>query len=137
MTEKIKRKLKEILVKHAVVAAYVFGSRVDGYSDAESDLDLGVLFREKDVPMGRILALQADLQNIVSPIKVDLIILKKARNNVAFNAISNGVVLFSTDEKYRLDFEENVFRIYHDFAPFMNMFYQDVEYSVRKGGLDD
>ncbi len=130
-------KLQSIFVKHGVVAAYAFGSQIEGHSDPMSDLDLGVLYGRQEKSVNKILSLQADLQAVCSPIPLDLIVLDKARNNVAFNAITNGSLIFSSDENLRRNFEENVLRIYHDFAPFMAKFYRDVETSILSGDPGD
>ncbi|NLS44528.1 MAG: nucleotidyltransferase domain-containing protein [Firmicutes bacterium] len=61
------KKTQDILREHRVVAAYVFGSQIEGHSDPMSDLDLGVLFREQRESIMEILSLQADLQGARTP----------------------------------------------------------------------
>ena len=137
MKMQIIKEIQDILREHGVVAAYVFGSQIEGHSDPMSDLDLGVLFGEQGKSIMEILSLQADLQGVCNQIPLDLIVLDKARNSVAFDAITRGKLIYSTDENLRLRFEENVLRIYHDFAPFMEKFYRDLETSLLAGDLND
>lgn len=129
-------KLRAILRKHEVIVAYLFGSQIEGHSDSMSDLDLGVLFKEQKT-VTEILFLQADLQDVIGPLPVDLVVLNKARINVAFSTIARGKLIYSTDENLRLCFEEEIMRKYHDFAPFMERFYRDVEISVLAGDSND
>lgn len=132
-----KAELRNIFVDHSVAVAYLFGSQVEGYADSLSDLDLGVLFNDKNPSIIEVLELQADLQKHFAPIRVDLIQLEKAPNNIVFSAISRGKLIHSTNEKLRLTFEEDVLRIYHDFTPFMESFYYDLQKAMQIGDLND
>lgn len=105
--------------------------------DSLSDLDLGIIFGGKDLSINEVLELQADLQELFPTIRLDLVLLEKAYNNVAFSAIADGQLIYSTDEELRLDFEENVMRIYHDFTPFMELFYRDMEKAISREDIGD
>lgn len=79
------------------------------------------------------LILQDDLQRLFASTRVDLVLLEKASVTVAFSAISQGEVLYSSNDDIRIDFEERVLRDYHDFAPFLKEFYLDVQDAIMEG----
>lgn len=131
-----KEGLVKTFVQHNVVAAYLFGSQIEGTSDPMSDVDMGVIFGTWEISLNDLLILQDDLQRLFGATPVDLVLLEKANMTVAFRAISQGEIIYSANDQLRTDFEEKVFRNYHDFAPFLNKFYHDVQEAIMKGDLD-
>ncbi len=128
-----REKLNQIFVRHNAVAVYLFGSQMKGTADPMSDVDIGVVFGGKDIATNDLLILQDDLQRLVGSTRVDLVLLEKASVTVAFSAISQGEVIYSSNDEMRTDFEEIVLRDYHDFAPFLKKFYLDVQEAIMEG----
>ena len=128
-----REKLIQIFVRHNVVAVYLFGSQLKGTADPMSDVDIGVVFGGKGIATNDLLILQDDLQRLVGSTRVDLVLLEKACVTVAFNAISQGEVIYSSNDELRTDFEERVLRDYHDFTPFLKEFYLDVQEAIMEG----
>lgn len=106
---------------------------MDGISDSMSDIDIGVIFADKDILLDDALALQDDLQRLFVSIPVDLVFLEKASVMIAFKAISHGELIYTVNDEVRTDFEERVLRDYQDFAPFLNKFYHDVQEAIMGG----
>ena len=99
-----------------------------------SDVDVGVIFG-KDISINDLLILQDDLQRLFGSTQVDLVLLETASVTVAFKAISQGDVIYSTNDEIRTDFEERVLRDYHDLAPFLKKFYLDVQEAIMEGDV--
>lgn len=126
----------QIFARHNVLAAYLFGSQIEGTSDPMSDVDIGVIFGDREITVKDLLSLQDDLQRLLGTTPVDLVLLEKASVTVAFKAISQGKILFSASDQLRTDFEERVLRNYHDFAPFLKKFYRDVQEAIMESDFN-
>lgn len=131
-----KEGLMQIFARHNVLAAYLFGSQIEGTSDPMSDVDIGVIFGDREITVKDLLSLQDDLQRLLGTTPVDLVLLEKASVTVAFKAISQGKILFSASDQLRTDFEERVLRNYHDFAPFLKKFYRDVQEAIMESDFN-
>ncbi|MCL4540302.1 MAG: nucleotidyltransferase domain-containing protein, partial [Bacteroidetes bacterium] len=105
-----------------VSIVYLFGSRAEKKSNAMSDIDIGVVFkdepRDEEVPR-----LYTELYDILTDhfpnFQIDLVFLQKANLELRFDAISHGRVLFESSQAMRLDFEENTMMLYADFRPLL------------------
>lgn len=88
--------LDKICEDYGLLAVYLFGSRADhglaflrdeAVEDAGSDLDVGVVFRDREVPVMQLGPLQADLDRLFMPFRVDLVPLQKVDALFQFEAI--------------------------------------------------
>jgi len=88
--------LDKICEEYDLLAIYLFGSRADdglAYLRDEtvkgtgSDLDVGVVFRDHEVPVMQLGPLQADLDRLFMPFRVDLVPLQKVDALFQFEAI--------------------------------------------------
>lgn len=108
-----------------VSIVYLFGSRAEKKSNAMSDIDIGVVFkdepRDEEVPR-----LYTELYDILTDhfpnFQIDLVFLQKANLELRFDAISHGRVLFESSQAMRLDFEERAMMMYADFRPLLDEF---------------
>jgi predicted nucleotidyltransferase len=113
------RRITKICKQHDVALCYIFGSQkeaaralLDGKNvvatDAESDIDFAVLFNTP--PRNSLDAyarLSLDLQDIVSPFKVDLLFLHEVDHLIQLEAIM-GINIYASFEEHREVFEERV-----------------------------
>jgi len=101
-----------------IKVGYIFGSRAKGEGGKLSDIDIGILIDEdkvpKDVPYGYKAKVIAELMNILKTEKVDLVILNESPLFLCFRIIHDGVILYSKDEKKRVDFEVKIISRYLD-----------------------
>ena len=102
-----------VLAAHeSVIAAWAFGSARKGMLGPESDLDIGVLFR--DTPSFEEWAsLRASLQQTLRFEEVDLVTLNEANPILQFEAVS-GRPLFCRDAGQRAAFVSLAAREYED-----------------------
>lgn len=129
--------LTGIFSEYCVLAAYLFGSRVDGTANPSSDYDIGVLLNQTPRYENIALIIQ-DLSNSLSAKltkDVDIVILNTVNIELRFQIINQGRVIYCTDDDGRTDFEEKVIRDYLDFKPFIDQYYREVDEAVKEGGF--
>lgn len=107
-----------------LLGVYVFGSRVQGTARPDSDLDLGVLFRQpsyvKD-PLHCFAAAQRIGTHIGRALgmETDVLVLNSASLELAYEVITQGVCCYSPDPDARLEREVVLQGMYFDFKPFL------------------
>jgi uncharacterized protein len=133
---RLKSNLPAIFRKHSVAVAYLFGSHAEGVEDALSDLDLAVLYSkppENRDWLERWQGLVDEIEPLISPTKLDLVFLQRAPILLQWQAISKGKVLYSADERFRLDFEEQVIGEWLDFSEWLKEFHRDMVTGIVMG----
>ncbi len=138
-----REKLTHIFKKHGVRIAYLFGSQkeagiafLEGGApkiDDEVDLDIGVVF--KIFPEDAFEAygeLYADLSLFFEPFTVDLVFLQETDALFQYEAIT-GELVFSDDELYLEEYEEQVMKRASDLSFKRNEFEKDFLEAVKDG----
>ena len=128
LTSEAKKQLRDL----GVVALYLFGSRAQGTEGLLSDYDFAVLLKEVGHKRGN--ALYDKLYDLLSPgcprmldnDVIDIVFLRDVSLELQFHVIRYGQVLFDTDSRVRVKFEEQTTLKYCDFKPLLNMFDQAV-----------
>jgi predicted nucleotidyltransferase len=99
--------------RHGLLAIYVFGSRADDglrrlagrtVQGRGSDLDVGVVFQDHFPQAPRLGALQADLEDVFAPLRVDLVPLQRVDPLFQYAAVSAHRV--ATTDEHRADLFE-------------------------------
>jgi len=105
-----------------VVAAYVFGSRARGDFREDSDWDIGVLLCQGFSARGFLEFLE-DLREAleVDFEKLNLVVLNDADIDFAFQALSEGKLLYESDRDLRSDLEVAIVERYFDAEPLLEM----------------
>lgn len=120
------RKMQALFRKYGVRFAYLFGSRATGQGlRVSSDYDFAVFFGTGTprVRFAKRLKLMQDLQEIVAPGMVDLLVLDDTRSTtLRYSVISEGKVIYARDSNARIDFEFRTMHEYEDFSPFLRMY---------------
>lgn len=117
--KEIKDKVTEYFsTRSEIEVGYIFGSRAKGKDNKLSDIDIGILVDEKkvpkDVPYGYKAKVITDLISILKTEKVDLVILNESPLFLCFRVIHDGEILYSKDEKKRIEFEVKIISRYLD-----------------------
>ncbi|MBC7227063.1 MAG: nucleotidyltransferase domain-containing protein [Thermoflexales bacterium] len=113
-----------------VLAAFLFGSQVDGYATPESDIDLAVLF-EREPSLQEELDLGVALCEALGTEKVDLVNLNRAHLLLRHRAIS-GHLLYERDPVRVSDFIEETILRYIDYEPDLRAFYRDYDQTLEE-----
>jgi predicted nucleotidyltransferase len=101
-----------------IQVAYLFGSRCKGTNVPESDIDVAVLLAElPDEMLDYYLDLIGRLSEVLGD-NVDLVVLNAAPPLLRHQVISCGKVIYSRDERARVEFEARAEREYLDFSRF-------------------
>ena len=123
------REHQDALRTLGVEVVYLFGSRTLGAAHDASDYDVGVVFRDPKTIAGNQLETYQALYAILSEYlpdlpdgqHPDLSFLQFANAALEMSAI-DGIVLFETDPKSRLAYEEGVIKRYDDYRHLRNVY---------------
>ncbi len=107
--------LHDVLSRHRVAVAYLFGSRPSGTARAHSDHDVAVLFATSP-DLWEVGALQTDLVTVLGT-PVDLVELDRAPLELRAKVVQEGRLLFSADEPRRVAFETATRSRWFDYRP--------------------
>lgn len=119
---------REVALREGVLsdllAVYLFGSRGRGTARSDSDMDIGVLFREPSYVKDPLRFFQAG-QKIGAEIgrflgkATDILILNGASIELAYEIISQGLCCYAPDQDSRWEREAVLRGMYFDFEPFL------------------
>lgn len=136
--------IETICKKYNVALCYIFGSQqeegkalLEGKKveilDAESDIDFAVLFTTPPEDTIRTYAsLSLDLQELVSPFKVDLLLLHEVDHLIQLEAIK-GHNVYSIDEGLREAYEEKVAMLASDEIEIYKLNEKDLFEAIEDG----
>ncbi|MEM3587467.1 MAG: nucleotidyltransferase domain-containing protein [Candidatus Jordarchaeaceae archaeon] len=117
------------------VAAYIFGSRARGDFREDSDWDIGVLISREFTANGFLDFLE-ELREVlqVDFEKVNLVILNGADIDLAFQALSEGKLIYESNRDLRSDLEVSIIKRYIDVKPLLELRRKRLEevYGLRK-----
>lgn len=134
---KNKEKLKKLFNQHKIIAAYYFGSRVEGNASDNSDYDFAVLvdhnYAQDDINL-MLMKLEEEAEALLQN-EVDLVLLNEASIEFKYLVIYHGQVIYSIDEEKRTDFEDEVIRDYLDFKPVLELYRKEVREAIQEGNF--
>lgn len=116
---------KEKLKSLGVVAILLFGSAVDGTFHKGSDIDFAILFRKKEIPLKDPVTVYGEIYRELSKNfkgKIDIVYLHEAPLSLQFNAVTEGRLIFCTDEDFFYDYKDKTIMFYLDFKYFEDIF---------------
>lgn len=130
--------------KYNIALCYIFGSQQDGGKallegmqvpllDPESDIDVAVLFKiPPENPLETYAHLSLDLQDIMTPFKVDLLFLHEVDHLVQLEAIK-GTNVYTVDEQTKDEYEHMVMMFAADEYEIFKRNERDLFEAVRDG----
>lgn len=108
----------EVLADEPVVVAYLFGSHARGEARPDSDVDVALLIPDTS-PRERFavqLRVGSRLSSMAGVPDLDVVVLQDLPLPVAGWVLRDGVVIYTTDELLRSDYESRTFREFIDFS---------------------
>jgi hypothetical protein len=104
--------------------AYIFGSIARGTESALSDIDIAILIDDQQINedkfrYGYKAEILADLMKILKTNNVDLVILNEANTLLRHRVLYHGKLIYSKNEKKRIEFQTNTIDKYIDFKELM------------------
>jgi hypothetical protein len=125
LIEKNLKEIKKIFLNHKVIFAYLFGSQIEGNIGGLSDIDIAIYFDEK-IPeserFDRKLKIAAEFSFLLKRDDIDIVVLNDAYPLLQHRIIKQGKIIFSSDEKKRIDFEVKAVLRYLDFKPLLEKY---------------
>ena len=121
----LKRRLGAVLGERNVVFAYLFGSQARGKVGPLSDIDIAVCFDETVTCDDRFdlrLEVLGELTDLLKTDNVDVVVLNDAPPLLAHRILKEGVLLFSKDDKVRVEFETKAVLRYLDWKPYIEKY---------------
>ena len=115
---------RRIFGKYELKAVYLFGSHARECADAQSDIDIAVLFASGGDAAQRFqqtTALQLDLKSLL-PGPIDIVSLNDANPLVAFEAVCRGKDIYAGDEDERIFYELALRHRYDEFRHIQDIF---------------
>ncbi|MEO0096226.1 MAG: nucleotidyltransferase domain-containing protein [candidate division WOR-3 bacterium] len=110
--------LKEALYTDAeIIFAYIFGSYGIGKPTFLSDIDIACYLLTNREQFTKKLALIEVITSALKTDEVDLVFLNNAPIVLCYQVLKTGKLLFSKDERLRLNFIKNVYDFYCDAEP--------------------
>jgi hypothetical protein len=123
--DNIKTMLADFFQRQAEIEiAYIFGSIARGTESALSDIDIAILIDDQQINedkfrYGYKAEILADLMKILKKNNVDLVILNEANTLLRHRVLYHGKLIYSKNEKKRIEFQTNTIDKYIDFKELM------------------
>ena len=134
LDNKTVKKIQKKLVKDPnILAAYVFGSQVQGQASKKSDLDIAVVIADAEqVDYGK---LYLDLSRLISGREVDLriVTLQDTSPLFLYNLIKGNVCLYAQSEVVRVKFETLALKKFYDTANLRSIYHHYLGEAIKKG----
>lgn len=135
-TDKI-GKLNKFFEKLPIDLVYLYGSRVNGHSDASSDYDIGIVFDENLSSNQRFdlrLGLFSKIANIldIDEEGIDVVDLEEVPILLQFNVIS-GKLIYCKDNDRKISFESFVMGRYADEHYYLDRYLIETLEKIKKG----
>lgn len=136
--------IKGICKKYQIALCYLFGSQKDigkamlrgdqvELIDHESDIDFGVLFKVlPKKPLETYALLSLDLQDLISPFRVDLLFMHEVDHLIQLEAIK-GINIYSINEEFKEAYEEKVMMFASDELEIFKLNEKDMFKGIEDG----
>jgi len=136
-------KMPGILAKRPVMLAYAYGSVVEGTASPSSDVDIGLVLGPNSglssyERMQLEFDIAAEVEDLCGIREADVRSIDKAPLTVQGMVVSDGRLVYSCDEEFRVEYEVRTRKLYFDFMPVMEMmrkaFFERVKTEGFTGG---
>lgn len=121
-------RIKKLFKENNILFAYIFGSFSKGRTGKLSDIDIAIYFKDfldKEERFNKKLVVQEKL-SLIFKRDVDLVILNDAYPLLEHRILKEGKLIFSSDEKKRIDYEVKAIMRYLDFKPFLEQYKKEI-----------
>jgi predicted nucleotidyltransferase len=121
----LRRQLSERAEEQEIVAAWLFGSVARGAARRDSDVDVGILFREAPARtlagVGRVYRLEEDLAEATG-LPVQIVSLHRAPVDLIVRVLREGKLLVDREPLRRIGFEVAARKELWDLEPYLRLY---------------
>ncbi len=137
---RLQEEMPGILDNRPVMLAYLFGSVVDGTALPSSDVDIALVLEPgcNLSPYDRMkmeFDIATEVEKRCKVNEVDVRSIDSAPLIVKGTVLTEGVLLYSRDEEFRVEYEIYTRKMYFDFQPVARMMREEFFRQLREGGL--
>ena len=136
ITNNDRQKIEKYLADQKNIdVAYLFGSQSNGKANLLSDVDVAILFDEKNSSKERFnekLKIMGDLGIMLGLNKIDVVDLNSADVSLQFSAIENRDILVNKNNFKRVLFESTTMTMYQDYRYYLTMNTQNSLASIAR-----
>ena len=137
MKAKEKKQVSDILLRHGVVAGYLFGSAARGMNGPLSDIDIAVVFGRHvplDTQFNHELRIASEIGTVLGEERIDVVNIMTVRNPVLKHAaVLNGVPLLIKDQKLKKMLERITLIEYEDTNYLRETSYKILRRQIKDG----
>jgi len=124
--EEIKKKLENCLKKNPVIFVYLFGSVAEEKEGVLSDIDIAVYFEERVDYFNEKIKLLGEIMKILKMDAIDIVVLNISPPLISHRIVKYGKLIYSKDEKKRIEYEVRAVLQYLDWKPFLMKYTKEV-----------
>ena len=140
LTNRLREKISGILVQQPVMLAYLYGSAVEGNMLPSSDVDIGLIFDPKRglssyERMQIEFKIAAEIERSCGILEADVRSIDNAPLTVQGAVVTEGILLYSRNEEFRVEYEVNTRKHYFDFLPVVEMMRGSFLRQLREEGF--
>ncbi len=121
LDDELRSCLSAIFSKYPIALAYLYGSQAAGQATPLSDFDIALVMDRDTYDSKSRLTVELNLEEEIARNcgigNVDVRITNEAPLMVQGEVVTKGVLLYSRDEAYRVDYETSTRSAYFDFLP--------------------
>lgn len=135
LIERLKKAAGEVFADSPILFAYLYGSRAKSKEHPLSDFDIAVYVKDSDYSVNKELSLNVNLEKASHLKRIDLRTLNNRPLTFQGKVIQEGILIYSKDEKTRINFERNTMHMYLDYLPHLKKLRQRFLKKVATEGL--
>lgn len=124
-----KNQLHNVFKNYPVEFVYLFGSYNKDNTSRLSDIDIAAYFQNQIIVSSQYQIrskLMVSLEPVFKTENIDIIILNNAYPLIKHRIIKEGNLIYSVNEKARINFEVNSIMCYLDYKPYIEMHTKDI-----------
>ncbi|MCS4542317.1 MAG: nucleotidyltransferase domain-containing protein [Euryarchaeota archaeon] len=126
--EKSKKVLNKVGADLGIDYAIIFGSAIRGKLNQESDVDIGIKFKQlptsSKILLDKIIKIKEILEDELKR-SVDIVILNKANEGLLYEIFSTGVKIFASDEEKFVEEKTGIIKKYLDFKYYIQRHWEE------------
>ncbi len=133
----LKKALEEKLAGSNVKLAYLYGSYASGTYNDRSDIDIALVY-EKDMDNRYTLKYELNLAVLLDDVfnaEFDIRNITIAPLKIQGEVVTHGILLYSSDEDFRINYEVRIRSRYFDYLPYLEAMQKIFFQSIKERGL--